>query len=88
MICAISFGDQSSIINKLRKLYQRSNLDIISGNLRMCPTVHDRSTDFLELMELNATLHRYLLSYFIDHICYNLKIDIVKGTPLYTLLVL
>ena len=44
MICAISIGDQSTIINKLRKIYQRSNLDIISGNLRICPTVQDCST--------------------------------------------
>ena len=44
MICAISFGDQSSIINKLRKIYQRRDLDIISRNSRICPTVQHFGT--------------------------------------------
>ena len=39
MICAISFGDQSSIINKLRKIYQKKNLDIIRRNSPIRPTV-------------------------------------------------
>ena len=54
MICAISFGDQSSIINKLRKIYQKKNLDIISRNSPIRPTVQHFGTyvstiDYLKL---------------------------------------